>query len=192
MHLHLRAGSGLPHRLDDPKQRALGLPRVLECKPGIGLLEETLPLLDGPLLAVEHGQHAQIQRREHLVVPVADLAGLRQHALVDEDLGSGLERGNEVLDELDDVLVGPVEQDGAEHVEVGAVVGLRVVEVVSDEGDAVLVFRGEHFFALSGGAGEVLYDELQLGVGGGNGEGDVAVGAAELGRVSIEYSVLTN
>lgn len=86
-----------------------------------------------------------------------------------------------MFQEFDDILVRPVEQHGAEEVEVSAVDGLRVVHVVRLERDAGGESFGEEGGAVGGGVGEVLDDEVEGGEGAGDGEGDVAVGAADLG-----------
>ena len=58
--------------------------------------------------------------------------------------------------------------------------GLRVVHVVCLEADAASVLLGEERGAGCGGGGEVLYYELETGVQGCDGKGDVAVRTADL------------
>ena len=103
----------------------------------------------------------------HLLLdPVGDRVGLREHEVADEDPGAVLERGDEVLEDLDALAVRPVVQDEAEEVGVRALDGLRLEEVVRHKlhPAAVLLLEGPlgvlHFFLV-----EILDDELaNLGV----------------------------
>ncbi len=70
-------------------------------------------------------------------------------------------------------------EDVAEEVDGGAVDGLRGEEVVGLEGDAGVFMGGEGGGGREHG-GEVLDEKGEVRVGGGEGVGDVAVGAADI------------
>lgn len=102
----------------------------------------------------------------------------------------GGQRGEEVAEDADDVRVGPVVQNHAEEVGVGADHGLGLEEVVRLEGDARADGRGgvgEGVVGQRNGVGEVLDYEAELGECGGEGERGVAVGSADLG-LFCQYS----
>ena len=113
------------------------------------------------------GEWGDLDHLPHLLLdPVGDRVGLREHEVADEDPGAVLERGDEVLEDLDALAVRPVVQDEAEEVGVRAPDGLRLEEVVCHElhPAAVLLLEGPlgvlHLFLV-----EILDDELpNLGV----------------------------
>lgn len=81
------------------------------------LLSKSIPLLPSPLLRCKHGHHGKIMGGN---VPMH--ASLRQHSLIDPDLGITRERGGKSLQNLDAVIVSPVVQDSPYVVEFGACV----------------------------------------------------------------------
>ena len=74
-----------------------------------------MPLIHVPLHGPEHGIHVQIQTRRP---PMH--ARIRQHHVVNQDLGVRAQSGDEVLEDLLRLVIGPVMEDSAEVVEASA------------------------------------------------------------------------
>src|SRR5690625_3342860 len=85
------------------------------------------------------------------------------HQIQDEDTSPRPESRHERLDDLDDVLVGPVVKDPLEEVDVG-LNGLRGEEVMSEEGHSLLELVGDVAvvkFRLA--TRQILDDDLEIG-----------------------------
>lgn len=83
-----------------------------------------------------------------LVLKGVENAWLCQYTLIDDDFASGFECGHNVAQKLDDILVGPVVQNGAEHIDGCSFHGLWVLHVVSHKLDATGELRGAHPLAF--------------------------------------------
>lgn len=91
---------------------------------------------------------------------------LREHKVTDQNFGAILQRGNEVLEDLDALLVRPVMQDEAKEVGIRTLDRLRFEEVVFHKLHSTVIFLRKrllgilHFFLV-----EILDDEFpNLGV----------------------------
>ena len=92
--------------------------------------------------------------------------GLREHKVTDENFGAMLQRGDEVLDDLDALLVRPVTQDEAKAVGIRTLDRLWREEIVFHKLHSTVIFLWKrrlglpHFFLV-----DILDDELpNLGV----------------------------
>jgi hypothetical protein len=174
-----------PHYLHDHhiRQRIRVDPHNL--KPLICLDYNTLPCFQAPLPCIEKGHHPQIRTStelcntpRHIRINLTLLA----HVINEEELSTRLQRGAQLLHDLDGFCVGPVVQDHLEEVDVCGD-RLRVEEVMLAEGDA----GGEGGGDLGGEDGatfvEIFHGYGEGRVGGSQGEGVVAAGAADLGEL---------
>ena len=111
--------------------------------------------------------------------------GLRDQIIIRHDAGAGLQRRDRRPQDLDHVRVGPVVEDVAEQVHVGRFHGLREEEVVRHEFDPVGYVGGDGVLGRADHVREFLDDEVKVGVCLGEGDADVAAGAAD-----VDYDAL--
>jgi len=71
-----------------------------------------VPLINVPLHRAEHGIHVQVQAGRPPVY-----TGVGQDHVINENLGVRAHSGNDVLEDLLRLFIGPVVEDGAEVVE---------------------------------------------------------------------------
>ena len=130
----------------------------------------------------KHAHHTNVDRGHAALDAVGQDDARRElgaHVLEHDNLGAGLERGHEVLDDLVRVLLGPVVEDVLEEVEIGGD-GLRGEEVVGLELDAVLELRGDCGLVVWLTLGQILDGDLDIGEGLGKDDIVVACRAANL------------
>lgn len=118
---------------------------------------------------------------DQLILKRAHAPRLRRRPIINHHPRALLQRRDQISQDLDAVQIRPIVKDVAEEIDIGALDGLGLEEIMRRELDARLEFHGdgaEHVGRAH--AGQVLDDEVELGEFLGDGEGDVALGAAEL------------
>ena len=104
---------------------------------------------------------------------------LRDQVIIRHDTSARFQRRDRRPQDLDDVRVGPVVEDVAEQIRV-RLARLRLEEIVLRELDPAGHVGGHGVLGAADHVGEILHDEAQMVVGLGEGDADVASGAADV------------
>jgi hypothetical protein len=164
-----------PLELKEEDRRSDSVIRADDLEPLISTSPKLNNILERTLAVAKHAHHADVDGGHAALDTVGQdnaLGELSTHVLEADNLGTGLECGDEVLDDLLGVLLGPVVEDVLEQVKVGGD-GLGGEEVVGLELDAVLELGRDSGLVVWLALGQILDGDLDIREG--RGEDDVVV-----------------
>lgn len=137
-----------PDGRDEAKISSRHSPDAIKVKTRVGLTKQPLPVPLLPLTRIEQLHHSQVEASDQPLLVPSRRPGLGHDKVRHEDPRPGLQRRDQRPQQLQAVLVRPVVEDPAEVVDVGAVHGLVLEEVVGHEGDAVGQRGGDRLSCL--------------------------------------------